>query len=318
MNELAQEAHRQRVAPADVACKLLRVDDLDGAASIVEVELERIGDQGMTPSLWQLRFIRADILRLRGKPEEALRYLESQASANPPEKADLGSRAGLTMHRGYHLGLMAQFRAAHGLMADAERMSLQDGLIELQAEILLRQAMVFFLQRNYDTSGSKYREVLKLSGEIGGWYFRASALWGISKNLMIQRHYEEAMPWLDQSLKIFEDAGARLSIATVRGEMGVCQLGLGNDSDALELFEGAARIDFESGAIHNYQVALANIGNVYLHRRDYFAALSYYEKARDIAREIKDPVSVKKWTYNIRLTYARIRSTIDEQFPKPA
>ena len=63
---------------------------------------------------------------------------------------------------------------------------------------------------------------------------------------------------------------------------------------------------------------MANIGNVYLQGRDYFTAISYYEKALALAREIKDPVSVNKWTYSIRLTYARIQSAVDEQHPRTA
>lgn len=318
MNELTTEDHDQRTAPADVARNLLRLDDLDGADSIAEVEIGKVADQGSTLCLWQHRFVRAEIVRLRGKPEEALRYLEFHASANAPELTDLVSRASLKMHRGYNLGVMAQFRPAHLLLAEAERLSLQNGLIELQAEVLLRQAMVFFLQKDYVASDHRYREVLKLSETMGGWYFRASALWGIGKNLMIQGKYEDATPWLEQSLKVFEGVGALLSIATVRGELGVCQLGVGNDKNALELFEETAEINYVSGAIHNYQVALANIGNVYLHRRDYLTALSYYEKARALAREIRDPVSVKRWTYNIRLAYARIMSSVDNQYPRSA
>jgi tetratricopeptide (TPR) repeat protein len=83
-------------------------------------------------------------------------------------------------------------------------------------------------------------------------------------------------------------------------------------------FQRSAEIDRESGAIHNYQVALANIGSVYFQRRDYLTALSYYQRALVLAREIKDPVSVKKWTHNMRLAYARIRAAIDEQHPRTA
>jgi tetratricopeptide (TPR) repeat protein len=67
--------------------------------------------------------------------------------------------------------------------------------------------------------------------------------------------------------------------------------------------------------MHSYQVDLANIGNVYLHRRDYFTALSYYQRAVSLAREIKDPVSVKRWTYDISLAYARIKAAVDEGKP---
>jgi tetratricopeptide (TPR) repeat protein len=111
---------------------------------------------------------------------------------------------------------------------------------------------------------------------------------------MIQRHYEEALPWLDQALSIFEAAGARLDTAMVWSELGVCRLGVGQDELAMELFRKAEAVNKEAGFIHNYQVVLANIGNVYLHRRDYLTALAYYQRAVSLARQINDPVSVKK------------------------
>ena len=143
-------------------------------------------------------------------------------------------------------------------------------------------------------------------------------LWGIGKNLMIQEYYEEAIPWLDESLGIFEGAGARLAIAMVWGELGICHLSLGYDQKALELFQNAAEVELKSGVVHNYQVSLASIGNVYLHRRDHFTAISYYQRALTLAREIKDPISIKKWTRNINLAYARIRQSVDETNPRIA
>ena len=37
-----------------------------------------------------------------------------------------------------------------------------------------------------------------------------------------------------------------------------------------------------------------------------------------MAREIKDPVSIKKWTHNINLAYARIRQSVDQTNPRIA
>jgi tetratricopeptide (TPR) repeat protein len=179
----------------------------------------------------------------------------------------------------------------------------------------LSLAFIFFRQKDYVSSDRMFRSVLKVGEQVGGWYFRGHALWGIGKNLMIQGQYHDAMPWLEESLKIFEDAGARLSIAMVWGELGVCYLGWGDDEKALELFRKAECVNYASRAVHNYQVVLANIGNVYLHRRDHFTAISYYRRALSFAREIKDPVSVKKWTYNINLAYARIRLAVDQDCP---
>ncbi len=135
---------------------------------------------------------------------------------------------------------------------------------------------------------------------------------------MIQEHYQDALPWLEQSLAIFEAADAPLVVAMDWSELAVCYLGLGDDEKALELFRDAERVNYECGVVHNYQVVLANIGNVYLHRRDYFTAISYYQRALAIAREIKDPVSVKKWTRNINLAYARIRQAVDVAYRRSA
>lgn len=88
--------------------------------------------------------------------------------------------------------------------------------------------------------------------------------------------------------------------------------GPGDDGKALELLEKAAEVERNSGAAHNYQVSLANIGNVYLHRSDHFRAISYHHRALALARQIKDPVSIKKWTYNINLAYGRIRAAVDQ------
>jgi hypothetical protein len=84
----------------------------------------------------------------------------------------------------------------------------------------------------------------------------------------------------------------------------------------MELFRQPERINFESGVVNNYQVVLANIGNVYLHRRDHFTATSYYQRTLKLAREIRDPVSIGKWARNINLAYARIRVSVDQQNPR--
>lgn len=100
-------------------------------------------------------------------------------------------------------------------------------------------------------------------------------------------------------------------MATVWGELAVCHLGLGDDQRSLELLQRALEMNRKAGAVHNYQVVLANIGNVYLHLGDHLLAIDYYRRALDLAREIKDPVSIEKWSYNIRLGYARLRESVD-------
>ena len=171
--------------------------------------------------------------------------------------------------------------------------------------------MIFYLQEDYTASDRVFRQILDASQQTEGWYFRANALWGIGKNLMIQKHFREAIAWLNDALALFEQAGARLSIAVTWSELAVCHLGLGDDRRSLQLLQDALQVQSELGVPQNHLVALANIGNVYLHRGDDLTAIDYYRRALSLAREIKDPVSVQKWSHNIRLAYTRLREAVD-------
>lgn len=197
-------------------------------------------------------------------------------------------------------------------MSEAEHLLQDASLMEIRCEVYERQAIIFYFQRDYDSSDRIFRRMLNLSELLDGWYFKATALWGIGKNLMIRQFYSEAMPWLEQSLTLFESVNARLSMACAWADMAVCHLGLGDDEKALELHRKALEEDSRAGMRHNYQVHLANIGNVYLYRTDYLRAISYYRQAITIAEEIKDPVSVRKWTINIRLAYHLLKESVNK------
>jgi hypothetical protein len=55
-----------------------------------------------------------------------------------------------------------------------------------------------------------------------------------------------------------------------------------------------------------------------LHRGENPTAIEYYRRALELARHTEDPVSIKKWTRNINLAYARIRWAVDQQNPRIA
>jgi tetratricopeptide (TPR) repeat protein len=294
---------------------LMRLGDLEGAREIAEVELERLGSQDCCAEIWNFRFIRAQVLEAQGRAEEALSYLESFVS---PHEEEVESRASLKMYRASYSGYLGRYQTSHKLFGEAETIARDADLLKVLGDIHLSQAFIFFRQKDYVSSDALFRAALDLSDKVGGWYLRGHGLWGIGKNLMIQEDYQEAIPWLDQSLEIFERASARLAIAMVWSELAVCYLGLGDDEKAMDFFRKAELVNRECGVVHNYQVVLADIGNVYLHRRDYFTAISYYERALALAREIQDPVSIKKWTRNINLAYARIRLAVDQQHPRIA
>src|SRR5258708_8465640 len=96
-----------------LARDLLRLDDLDGASRVTEDEIRRVEDHGGNPEIWRFRFVRAEIMRLRGHAEEALKYLEGQGSLYPPEASDAESLIGLLMHTVYCCGLLRKYHHSH-------------------------------------------------------------------------------------------------------------------------------------------------------------------------------------------------------------
>jgi tetratricopeptide (TPR) repeat protein len=55
---------------------------------------------------------------------------------------------------------------------------------------------------------------------------------------------------------------------------------------------------------------LANMGCLYLRHGEYAAALSHFQEALDIARQLGDKISIAKWLHNLGFTYARMGNPI--------
>jgi tetratricopeptide (TPR) repeat protein len=295
--------------PLQTAITSLRLGDLDRAWQSAQEGLELSRDHRDSKDYWSYQFVRAEVLRLRGRFEDALSHLEAIGSS-PGCFPDMQVRQ--MMHRGYCAGLLGRYDVSAKLLEQAQKTATDAGLRELRCEVLLRQAMVCFLREDYTGSDLIYRLTLSESQKLQDWYIHSAALAGVGKILMIQRYFAEAIPWFQQALSIVEPDGARFAIARLWSELAVCELGLGNSAEALELFRRAERTTLELGAIPNYQVCVANIGNVYFEMGDYPTAISHYQHALKLAYEIKDPVSIKKWTYNIELAFAKLTKQAEE------
>jgi tetratricopeptide (TPR) repeat protein len=286
----------------EIAIEALRMGELDNAWNVAEEGI-RVTHDSTCKEIWEFRFVRAEVLRIRGRFEEALGFLQA-TGAPPGQQADL--LAAWKMHCGYCLGLLGRYERSKQLLQEAEREASLLGVPGLRCEVLLRQAMVAFLQQDYANSDRLYRIVLDECRKLDDWYLQSAALAGVGKVLMIQREFAEAIPWFQKALAIVEQKQAKYAIARLWSEMAVCELGLGHPTEALRLFREAERVNLELGALPSYQVCVANIGNVFYETGDYLKAIAHYERALKIARDIKDPVSVSKWSHNIELAFAKL------------
>jgi len=304
------------------ALNLIRLCDYNGASRVVDEELDRCDDKGSSSDLWHLRFLRTDLIRLSGHTQEALAYLAAKEAEFPLDSSDIPSRIGLKKTRGYCLGMLGKYAPSDGLLKEAEHLARDAGLLELLCEVWHCQAWFLYVRHEFEASDRLFREIFRISEQIRSWYFRAIGLWGIGKNIMMQGHINsdasllrEALVWFEQSHDLFAAAGRR---HFAYGDMAVCHLDLGDDRKSLELLEQLLPVYAEAGWVHTYQVTIANIGNVYRIRGDYLRAIEYYREAIEYAREIKDPISDWKWTYNLKLSYKLLRESVERMRSIPA
>ena len=288
----------------EIAATLLKLGKFDEARKTAEEGIARGLDDRNGQEYWGNRFVRAEVLRIRGEIQEASRYLESEGW---PDEGEIALRGSWSMHRGYCLGLLGRYGESAQLLQEAGQAALEANLPKLRCEVLLRQGMIHYARREYAASHHAYDSALSLCEEFEDWYLRSAALAGVGKNLMVHRDFAEAIPWFDESLAIAEKVNARYSVAGLWGELAVCYMGLGNSAKSLDLLKEAERVTLELGAMPSYQVCMADIGNVYLHRGDCVTAMTYYERALRLAEQIKDPVSVKKWNHNLHLAFQKFR-----------
>jgi tetratricopeptide (TPR) repeat protein len=303
---------------------LLHTGDLDAAWQAAEEGIQKSGGERALTAYWTFRFVRAEVLRIRGRTQEALSFLQSLGS---PRQQDIEFRAALAMHRGYCSALLGHYGAADGLLTEADALAASGGCLELQGELTARRAMIAYLQKDYYTSERLYKSVFDTYGEQFGWYLHCIARGGVGKSLMARREFQEALPWLEGAVTTAKAVGAKLLVAGFSGEAAICYMGLGDPDRALKIHMEADKVLAALGARHAYQVNLADMGTIFLQKGEFLTAISHYQRALAIAREINDPVSIEKWSFNLRLSYAKLSRSMNPeldseggtigQFPRP-
>jgi hypothetical protein len=88
------------------AITLVRLGELQQAWSAAERLASETPSGSGVETYWRCRFVIAEVLRIRGRVEEAARYLESLGS---PEQICIYLVAAWRMHRGYCLGLLGEY-----------------------------------------------------------------------------------------------------------------------------------------------------------------------------------------------------------------
>jgi tetratricopeptide (TPR) repeat protein len=164
--------------------------------------------------------------------------------------------------------------------------------------------MISIFAGDYASAATHLQSAFKIALAEKNRQLEGVATAGLAKNLMYCREYAKAVARFEEALAIFEELDSPFYVAITQGELGTCYLNLGETEKALQLLESTAEIFLAKGSLSNYQVSLADIGSVYLRRGEFLTAISYYQRALELARKLGDQVSISKWLRNLSQAYS--------------
>lgn len=281
-----------------------RCGNLKEALDLSEEGLLADGSAKLPPRVrFDLFVLKSNCLNSLGRWQEALVALESASQAC---EMDSEALVRLKMHRGYLMGSLAKYADCWSLLSQAERVAREHNLSALLAETLWRKGIISIFVGEYDRADESLRSALELVSLKGDDILSGLIVAGLAKNLMFRSEYTAAIPRFEEALATFSKLGYPFYSAIVWSELANCYLHLSDPDKALELFEKSERVFLECGATPNYQVCLANIGNVYRYRREFATAISYYQRALELARELGDQLSMGKWLRNLAQAWFEI------------
>jgi len=287
------------------ASSLFRTGNLDRAMKAAEVGMERTSPN--TDEYQQFLFVKAECLRTKGQVRQALELIGESINESglSPETCALWH-----MHRGYFLGMRNAYVESKQEFDKAEDIASNQSLSHISLDILLRRAMILFFAEELVASQDAYRKALQVAEVHGDLFSQALALAGTGNNLMIRKNYREAVGWYEKALVAAKESRATLLAAAMQSELGWCFYNMEHDDKALELFRASEAAFLAAGALTNYQISLGNIGNIFVRRGDYPAAVSYFQRALELAKKNEDRISMAKWLNNLSDVFFRMGNPV--------
>jgi tetratricopeptide (TPR) repeat protein len=257
--------------------------------------------RGDAPQLWELRTLLSRCLCAQGHHPEALSLLEP-----PPLKEEVGPeiRARVLNQRGFAFSQTGNLAATRAAVDEALELASAAGLELLVAEIEMTRCTLFFYLGRYDAVESCARVALKIAQEQHSVFIEACGAAGMGKAAMYRGQHAEAIRWFERAIILFESEGASFYASSMGGEVGCCHFVLHEDDKAQQYFSAALEASERAGALPRYHIDLANMGCLHLRRGECAAAISHFQRALDIARELGDLISTSKWLWNLARAYS--------------
>ncbi len=118
-----------------------------------------------------------------------------------------------------------------------------------------------------------------------------------------QSAYREALVFFEHSLKMYEELGDRIGVASCVGNMGIVFEVTGSHKKAMEYYRRALVLNEELEDHSNAAVITGNLGNVFCLIGSFADALEHYERALQMHRGLGNRTGEADATFNISNVY---------------
>ncbi len=131
-------------------------------------------------------------------------------------------------------------------------------------------------------------EVIAVAREHQNITILALALRLAGRCCQSQALHSQALPYLFESLDLFDSLGNRSQVAACQNEIGVTYFDLGDYPDALDYFESSLKTSNEIGSQLGELVALYFLSLVHKHLQNHRQSLGCLERSLDLCHQIND------------------------------
>ncbi len=230
-----------------------------------------------------------------GKNKEALELLDPEP---PPQLAASDIPAWRKIVQGSASYSLNRFDDSEKFLQQAEAFA-STAKPELLGEVRLRKGTLGFYRGDLPSADREYRAALPLARNQHNQFLESAVLGNLGMTATGMEHFDEAIEWDREALKLSQSVGAQGSVALILGNMGWCYFEMGDYEKALPLLKQADELSTRAGAVTAQLDWEIMIGNVYYESHDYDSARQAYERALEVAKKIDYETAVTECFVNL-------------------
>jgi signal transduction histidine kinase len=184
---------------------------------------------------------------------------------------------------------------------------------ESTAGQLLNLGNTYTAMGNYQKATEQHLRSLKLFEEAGSDRGISFCYQSLSKSFSQLKQYNQALIYANKSLAMKTAMNDRRGLGTAQSGLGDIYFGFGEYDKALNHYTESLSYAREQKLIPDEQLSYLNMAKVYAAKNDIKQATEYFNKSKELARQLKDKASVAAIDAELIAFQNRTRETVQSE-----